>query len=117
MSINYLRMAATATRLIKANGKPITVNRTVDGEYDPISGDTSSTTSSNQSYAVQTEYKSSEIDGTLILQGDAKFMCIPTVEIRKGDSITCDTGTWRVVESKPKNPGGTVIDYEVQARR
>lgn len=117
MGINYLRMAATATRLIKANGKPITVSCTVDGEYDPISGDTSSTTSSNQSYAVQTEYKSSEIDGTLILQGDAKFMCIPTVEIGKGDSITCDTGTWRVVESKPKNPGGTVLDYEVQARR
>lgn len=117
MSINYLRLAATATRLIKANGKPATISRTTDGAYDPISGTTTSTTTTSSSYAVQTEYASSDIDGTLILQGDAKFMCIPGIEILKGDTLTCDTGTWRVIDVKAKNPGGTVLDYEAQGRR
>lgn len=117
MGINYLRMAATATRLITQNGKAITISRTTDGAYDPITGTTTSTTTTNTSYAVQTEYASADIDGTLILLGDAKFMCIPGVEILKGDVLTCDTGVWRVINVKPKNPGGTVLDYEVQARR
>ncbi len=117
MAVNYVRLAAKATKLIKENGKQLTVTRVTGSVYDPITGKNVENKETFTTFAAQTEYSSSDIDGTLILQGDAKFVCIPGNEIKKGDVIVCDTGTWTVKEPNPKNPGGTVINYQVQARR
>ena len=41
---NYSKLRETAAKLIKANGKAITLTRTVQGAYNPATGGTTDTT-------------------------------------------------------------------------
>lgn len=115
MAINYLRMRATAKRLLTENGTKFTGNRPggivrIDGEEVEIP-DTPITIA-----GVQTEYKPHEIDGKNILSGDKRIVATADVEVKTGDIFVLDGQNWRVEDPHPVKPAMLVLCYRVQLR-
>ena len=71
---NYSKLRETAAKLIKANGKAITLTRTVQGAYDPASGGTTDTTTTVIGNGVLLRYSNRDIDGTNVLSSDRKMI-------------------------------------------
>lgn len=120
----YERIAATAVRLLKSKGQPITLIRAGDaGGYDPETGTT--TAGTNGMYTgvgVPLPYAQGVIDGTLIQQSDTRILLDPNlpVEPKNGDLITISrkgvAHVLRVVNNKPIAPTDRVVLHDVQAR-
>lgn len=96
---DYSRQRATAERLIKKQGKPVTLQRTIKGPYDPSTGGSVSTTQNIQGFGVFVRFTNSEIDGTTILSSDRKLI-YSGEEIRKGDKY----GAERLESVSPLDP-------------
>lgn len=115
MAIDYLRMRATAKRLLTQNGAQFTGLRPggvqrIDGEEVQIPDSIISIV------GVQTAYKPQEIDGKLILSGDKQIVATADVEVRVGDVFEIDGQRWRVENPWPVKPAMLVICYKVQLR-
>lgn len=119
-SIDYAEIARDTLEAIREAGAPITITHQVPGEYDPaISTVGEPVTKRYTGYAVQSRYRSAEIDGTRIRSGDAKFL-IATDGVPRPESnweITFAGEKWKVVETTPVQPGGVPVIWMVQARR
>lgn len=115
MAIDYMRMRATAKRLLTENGtvfngvRPGTVER-VDGE-EVVTQDMPL-----KIIGVLTEYKPFEIDGKAIMTGDTRIVATADTVIKVGDIFTIDGVNWRVEKPWPVKPAMLVICYRVQLR-
>lgn len=115
MAIDYLRMRATAKRLLSQNGtkfsgvRPGGVVR-IDGEEVEIP-DLSITIT-----GVQTAYKPYEIAGKNILSGDKQIVATADVEVKTGDLFMLDGQNWRVENPWPVKPAMLVLCYRLQLR-
>ena len=115
MAIDYLRMRATAKRLLTQNGTQFTGTRPggiqrIDGEEVELPPTTISI------IGVQTAYKPQEIDGKVILSGDKQIVATADAEVRVGDVFEIDGQRWRVENPWPVKPAMLVICYKVQLR-
>lgn len=115
MAINYPRMRATATRLITENGTTYALTRgggveVIGGVEVEIPPETLTIT------AVKSDYVPSEIDGTLILNGDVKMSATADIEIRIGDRILIDGKSHRVIKPNPVKPASLLLCYKPQLR-
>lgn len=115
MGIDYRRMRATATRLLTANGAehPFTRGSTVSREAGK---EVRHPEQNGTVIGVITEYKPSEVDGSLIQGGDVLFVATYETEIRIDDRIEVDGKKYRVVHPHPVKPGPTLICYRAQLR-
>ncbi|CAI1683721.1 hypothetical protein [Serratia fonticola] len=115
MSIDYRRMRATATRLLTQNGAehPFTRGATVSRE---AGREVRQTEQNGTVIGVITEYKPSEIDGSLVLGGDVLLVATYETEIRIDDRIEVDGKKYRVVHPHPVKPGSILICYRAQLR-
>ena len=115
MAINYQRMQATTTRMLKQNGIAYDVTRKgtliVIGGVEHRSEDTQFTAT-----GVKTDYVPGEIDGTVIENGDVRIVFTAEKEIKTGDLIDVDGVRHRVVKPNPVKPGGVVLCYKSQLR-
>jgi len=110
---NYAKLRQTAERLIAASGKAITVIRTTDGAYDPVTGNTGATTSNVSGVGVLLKYSNKEINGTTILGSDRKL-------IYSGEALQVDDQyvNERIVSVIPLDPDETgAIIYTCQLRK
>lgn len=109
----YDRLRITANRLLTQQGRAVTLTRTVQGEFDPATGETDTTTSTVEGVGVLLNYRISEQDGTTIQQGDRKM-------IYNGPSPAVDDlyDDERVVSVDPLDPdeSGGII-YTLQLRK
>lgn len=113
MAVNYANMRALATKLITDNGKPVTLNRTTDGAYDPTTGSTSEVSSTVIGNGVLLKFNNREIDGTAILSSDRKLLYV-------GEAVQVDDryNGWRVVNFEELDPNESgVILYTCQLRK
>ncbi|WP_025118796.1 MULTISPECIES: hypothetical protein [unclassified Serratia (in: enterobacteria)] len=115
MAIDYRRMRATATRLLKENGAehPFTRGATVSREAGK---EVRQAEQNGTVIGVITEYKPSEIDGSLILGGDVLLVATYETEIRVDDRIEVNGKKYRVVHPHPVMPGPILICYRAQLR-
>lgn len=115
MAIDYCRMRATATRLLKENGAehPFTRGATVSREAGK---EVRQAEQNGTVIGVITEYKPSEIDGSLILGGDVLLVATYETEIRVDDRIEVNGKKYRVVHPHPVMPGPILICYRAQLR-
>lgn len=115
MAIDYRRMRATATRLLTANGAehPFTRGGTVSREAGK---EVRHPAQNGIVIGVITEYKPSEIDGSLIQGGDVLLVATYETEIRIDDRIEVDGKKYRVVHPHPVKPGSILIGYRAQLR-
>lgn len=117
-SFDYSRSQQTANRLIDRFGSTATLKRpnTSGTAYNPTEG---TPTSYTVTVVVQ-DYRNAEIDGTRVLAGDKKVMMAKgslAIEPATSDKLVIGGAEHAIVEVRPLNPGGTVILWELQARR
>lgn len=104
-----------AYNAILEDGGPITVSLLADLTVNPLTGVSSSdSTLTVPTYGVQTNLKTSDIDGSLVRIGDQK-MIVPALGLESFNvrdnkvrlRVSCNTGTWKV------NHIGTLAPYDV----
>lgn len=115
MAVNYTRMRATTTRLLKENGAEYPVKRkgkvTVTGGIEHHEPDETFTAT-----GVRSDYKPGEIDGTVIINGDVRIVFTADTELRTGDMVDVD-GKWhRIEKPNPVMPARLILCYRAQLR-
>jgi hypothetical protein len=116
----YSRLAATATALLTKYGAPAVLERPVAGEYDTTAGEVDDNgTQLYNTRAARSYFEHSQVNGTSILAGDAKFIVDPTIATapKPDDVLVFDGERYKVVNCKPEKPASVVLYYDVQARR
>lgn len=113
------RQAQTAARLLAKYGEQVAVTFTNWGEYDPITGAASGTTTETTINAVAypSNYQTKEIDGTVIQAGDIRLILelIETVPV-VGCLVLVDGITYRIMHIKPIRLSGDNIIFICQIR-
>lgn len=115
MAIDYQRMQARTTRMLRQNGA--TYNVTRKGSVTVIGGVEHKTEAVRfTAVGVKTEYAPGEIDGTVIINGDVQIVFTAEQEMKIGDLIDVDGVSHRVVKPNPVKPGAVVLCYKAQLR-
>lgn len=125
----YDRAKATAARQLAprsqgGKGLELTLRRTVPGEYDPDTGTSPDTTTDYLGSGLRENYKTQDIDGTLIKAGDVKIMISPLLlngsdmpEPLTTDLILFDGDTYTVQAVEPGDYAGLACFFYAQARK
>ncbi|ELV2844677.1 hypothetical protein VU607_01460 [Enterobacter cloacae] len=115
MAIDYQRMQARTTRMLRQNGATYNVTRkgsvTVIGGVERKTDDVQFT-----AIGVKTEYAPGEIDGTVIVNGDVRIVFTAEQEIKIGDVVDIDGTAQRVIKPNPAKPASLVLCYKAQLR-
>lgn len=112
----YDDMAQTAQEMINEFGRDITRHRP-GGSYDP---GTDINTDSGIDFSVKavfTEFKQSEIDGTIIVRGDKKALISSVTAPVMNDLLIDGAEQYRIVNVETIKPGDTEILYKAQVRK
>jgi hypothetical protein len=125
----YDRAKVMAIRLLAPRSKggkglELSLIRVTSGDYDPDSGNMPTTPDQFDGSGVRENYKSSDIDGTLIKRGDVKLLISPVLltgaDMPKPvsqDKILFDGDTYTVQNVEPWNYAGLNVGFSVQARK
>lgn len=115
MAIDYQRMQARTTRMLRQNG--MTYNVTRKGSVTVIGGVEHKTEAVRfTAVGVKTEYAPGEIDGTVIVNGDVQIVFTAEQEIKIGDVVDIDGTAYRIVKPNPAKPAVLVLCYKAQLR-
>ncbi|ANG93203.1 hypothetical protein A8A57_12650 [Lelliottia amnigena] len=115
MAIDYQRMQARTTLMLRKNGA--TYNVTRKGSVTVIGGVEHKTEAVRfTAVGVKTEYAPGEIDGTVIVNGDLQIVFTAEHEIKIGDVVDIDGTAYRVVKPNPAKPASLVLCYKSQLR-
>ncbi|MCE6993057.1 hypothetical protein [Dyadobacter sp. CY323] len=108
-----------AIKQINDKGRTVTLRSKLSGTYDPIAGTITSDTDTNRSLkAVFTEYKSMEIDGSIIVRGDKQVLIADVSEPPDANDILIDgTDEYSIINIGAIQPGDLPILYKLQVRR
>lgn len=125
------RAQAMAARVLapKASGgkgQQVTLDVVDQGAYDPTTGATGTGSITRQTGSgIEEHFRSSQIDGSLIMVGDVRFMLSPLST--DGELITTavvdalleypDGRKWRVKGTEPFAPAGTLVYTMLHLRR
>jgi len=121
----YARVQATANRLLKGKGQPVTLTHTVPGTYDPATGQVANTTTTQTGTGAVIEWDARQVDGTLIKIGDKRLLLSPLntagaalTAPALGDTLTDAAGVvyTQVAPLKEVNPAGTACLYDCNLR-
>lgn len=109
----YGDLQSTANELLTEFGQAVTINKKVAGAYDPATGKSTVTTTTETTKGALFDYGSKDIDGQLILQGDKKLLLsqIGITDIDVNDTVTLGTTTYTVTQVKALNPAGTNVMF------
>lgn len=124
----YDRSRALAVRMLAprakgGKGAEMTLQRRQQGPYDPEAGGSTTVTVEHLGSAFRDTFALSDIDGTLIKQGDVKLLVSPEKldgsdlpEPTTQDRILFDDKNYTVIGVKPWDYAGLAVGFEVQAR-
>lgn len=112
--LNYPALAATAKKLITANGQPVTFKAKSRGSYNPAAGHTSQTASTYTAQVVMLDTpKAEQTEETKqfeIQNAIADSVTEPSIS----DTATINGRNYRVLSVTKIQPSTTVIYYELQ---
>ena len=114
MPIDYLRMQARTTRMLRQNGALYNVTR--KGSVTVIGVEHKTEEVRFTAVGVKTEYAPGEIDGTVIVNGDVRIVFTAEQEIKIGDVVDIDGTAHRVIKPSPAKPASLVLCYKAQLR-
>ncbi|VVM54930.1 hypothetical protein PS684_00117 [Pseudomonas fluorescens] len=118
----YDEMAVMALEMIAEYGQPVTVSKTVPGEYDPeTGGESPGSTIEQAAQGILLDFTGQEFqNNSLIKQGDKKLKIAAQGLEWEPDllnKVIIQGRTWSIVPPlKEVNPAGTPILYELQVR-
>lgn len=109
----YDKLSATAERMIEKYGRSVAlVSITKSGtDYDPIITETSV-----NAKMVESRFTSNEVDGTLILSSDKKFIVGSSSNLSIDMKISDNGKKYSIVNIMETRPGSTLILSKIQAR-
>jgi len=115
----YSEIAAEAKALLAEFGQSITIVTTTQGTYDVNTGVASPDTIVTQTglKAVITKYKTGEIDGTKIQQGDCKVIVESATAPTVNSVVTAANGTFTVIDVDQIAPSGETVIWKLQVRK
>lgn len=120
----YARMQATANKMLKGKGQTIILSRNSVGAYDPTTGESTITVTTQTGYGAIFDYSDRNIDGELILSGDKQLIlsavnstgtALTAPEVN--DTVT-DVGSVvrTITRIKAVSPAGTTVLFECNLR-
>lgn len=115
----YSDLQATANDLLSQFGQQITINTVSVGTYNPSTGQSIITSSTQNGIGAVFDYGSKDIDGQLILQGDKKLLLsqIGITSVKVNDTVTIGSKTYTITNVKELNPAGTNVMYTCNLRQ
>jgi hypothetical protein len=114
----YSDLANVAKRLLTDKGQNVTFSREVSSAFDPVTGQNQIAATTFTGNGAAFNYNKSEVDGTIVQNGDIRFLVEATAtEPANDDTVTIDNIIYTVMSIKPTSPAGTVVIYELQLRR
>lgn len=117
MSDFYLKLAATALKLLAKFGKPVILKRETGGSNHPITGViTAPVDASVTTTGLIKPYPEKMIDGTRILEGDRELVLSSEHEPLPGDRPIVNGEELTIVRIKTVKPADVSIVYFVQVR-
>ena len=120
----YTKMQTTANKLLKGKGQAVTLSRQTAGVYDPTTGETVVTVTTQTGTGAIFDYADENIDGVLILSGDKQLLLsavnstgtaltAPMVN----DTVTDTGGVVRTITRiKTMSPAGTTVLFDCNLR-
>lgn len=110
---DYSRNLSSAIKSIHAKGRAVSLVSYVQtgSSYDPVLTPVTVPTK-----ALQLSFNSNEVDGTVILASDVKFMFAGDVTPAIGMKIQDGSKKYEIKNVWPLKPGDTLMLSEVQAR-
>lgn len=114
----YTGLKSVASSLLQSKGQQVTFSRKVSSGFDPVLGNNTTNTTTFTGYGAAFDYNQSELDGSIVQNGDIRFLMESTTSAPElGDTATINSVIYRVMNVKPLSPAGTVVSYEVQLRK
>ena len=121
--VDFVRLSATAQRLIGANGRTVTLQNRTTTPVDvnkPWLGTTASGTSVSVT-AVILDYDNDQVDGTLVQAGDRRALVadddIDDFDISAGTTTLIDgSNTYSIESVMPIQPATKAVIYTLQLR-
>lgn len=109
----HLRLASTATRLIKKNGRAAELLHTknVGPSYDPDQLEVATPVT-----IVQIGFEAKEIEGSLVQEGDLAFLMDSSVEPKNDMRLRDDCDDYSIMPINNVTPGEVRMIYKVRAR-
>lgn len=99
-------------------GQAVRLTSKARAAYNPATGAAGPASTTDQTGSgLEESYSAREIDGTLVLAGDKRFMLSPLdadgaelIQPAPGDVVEYETGArWRIMRSEPFAPAGVVV--------
>lgn len=130
--VNYVKIAATAKRLIEANGRTVSLVRLDRDPADPDMPWRGPAVVDSAPYdpldypspkAVIVPYTEDDIDGTLVRHGDkrayvaATSTAVAALNLAEYDGLIDNGEQYKIVSVNILNPGEIIILYEMQLRK
>jgi hypothetical protein len=112
---DYSKSKLLADRLLDQFGVTRTFTRETTSSFDPSTGTNTTSTESFTASVVWLAFNRDEVDGSTILESDARLLI--SGEVKVGDEVTRDGTTWRIVATNPLYPADTLVYTEAQARQ
>ena len=123
MSFDYTASAETARRMLEQFGQTVTLSRTSDAAYDPITGEytgggTVTTTAHGVLLPVGDEAGNTLSDGGVVRADDRKFIIDASAEPDALSTLTdAGGGVWNIVNVVSLAPAGVNVLYKGYVRR
>lgn len=105
---------------LEEEGRIVDLVTTTPGVYNPDNNTISAASVASRDIAVlQVGWEKDEVDGTLILETDTKFLCGAIDPKPSVAEVLKDTDgeEYRIISVKPIKPGNQVYLYRIQARK
>lgn len=114
MPIDYTALASTAERLIKENGRDVTIRSTTAGTYDPDTGVSGGSVTDNIVSAVFFDVDERQINDNIIQRGDRVMLTAAPVGL---EDEVIDGDSYQVINVENIKPGSVGVMYRVVLRR
>jgi hypothetical protein len=116
---NYVKSAATATKLLTQFGRDITHRQITEGTYNPATGTVSNTETNATVKAVDLAVKGNEYqNNTLIQAGDRYALLAPSVQaVDVSDKLIIDGTLWNIIAVEKLAPANVLVMWKVFIRK
>ena len=115
MAINYTRLKSVAERLIRDNGQPISLSAFAYIDHDDGSVDKVETIINGMGVVTAFNERDMKMFHE-IKYNDAKLICSLKDRPQRGQEVTANGITWRIVEFKDINTANFPLVYILQIR-
>ena len=116
----YAGLQATADKLLRTFGQPMTLTRRTPGAYNPATGTATVTETDFPGVGAIFDIAGQEFGEAMVQQGDRKALlsakglgAVPAV----GMHLTQNGVEWSVVNMKAIDPAALAVVYELQVRK